>query len=202
MAKRTCTVTGCANKHYARGYCSPHYQRVRAAGTVGTAPIQVKYVYNPEGSFAGRTEWRGEHLIWTGATDGNGYGAINVYGSRIPAHRYAWERVNGPIPEGLVIDHLCFTLRCVNVKHLRLATSKQNNENKSGLPSNNKSGHRGVSWNKDRNKWVARVEHDGRTYQVGYFEDLDEAAEAARVKRLELFTHNSLDRRASYRHRR
>lgn len=197
MTKRTCTVSGCTSKHYARGYCSPHYQRIKSTGTVGDRPIEVKHRYNPEATFEGRTEWRGNHLIWTGTADSNGYGAITVDGSKVQVHRYAWERVNGAIPEGLVIDHICFTPPCVNVKHLRLATSKQNNENKSGLQSNNKSGHRGVSWNKDRNKWAARVEHSGRVYQVGYFADLDEAAEAVRLKRLELFTHNLLDRQAS-----
>ena len=34
------------------------------------------------------------------------------------AHRVAWELIRGPIPEGLVLDHLCRTSACVNPDHL------------------------------------------------------------------------------------
>lgn len=45
-------------------------------------------------------------------------------GSR--AHRVAWEIANGPIPDGLVIDHLCGIPRCVNPSHLELVTFREN----------------------------------------------------------------------------
>ena len=38
--------------------------------------------------------------------------------TRIGAHRIAYMRINGPIPEGLVIDHLCGVRNCVNPEHL------------------------------------------------------------------------------------
>ncbi len=42
------------------------------------------------------------------------------------AHRVAWEQVNGPIPDGLVIDHLCRNRECINVAHLEVVTNKVN----------------------------------------------------------------------------
>lgn len=42
------------------------------------------------------------------------------------AHRYSWELHNGPIPDGLVIDHLCRVRNCVNPAHMRVVTFRQN----------------------------------------------------------------------------
>ncbi len=42
------------------------------------------------------------------------------------AHRYAYETMVGPIPEGLQIDHICQVQRCVNPAHLEPVTPKVN----------------------------------------------------------------------------
>jgi hypothetical protein len=44
----------------------------------------------------------------------------------IRAHRFAYELLVGPIPEGLVIDHLCRNRRCVNPAHLEPVTAEEN----------------------------------------------------------------------------
>ncbi len=51
---------------------------------------------------------------------------IRAWGKNVLAHRVAWMLANGPIPEGLVIDHLCRVRECVNVKHMRLLTRGEN----------------------------------------------------------------------------
>jgi hypothetical protein len=48
----------------------------------------------------------------------NGYGALGIDGRTVYAHRYAYERLVGPIPDGLVIDHLCRNRACCNPAHL------------------------------------------------------------------------------------
>lgn len=42
------------------------------------------------------------------------------------AHRAAWVHVNGQIPDGMTVDHLCKKPRCVNVDHLRLLSNFEN----------------------------------------------------------------------------
>jgi hypothetical protein len=42
------------------------------------------------------------------------------------AHRVSYELHKGPIPEGLVIDHLCRVRHCVNPDHLRAVTHAVN----------------------------------------------------------------------------
>jgi hypothetical protein len=64
---------------------------------------------------------------WTGAVDSNhGYGRIRIDGQRWRAHRLSWTLLAGPIPEGLVIDHICRNRRCVNPEHLRTVTAAVN----------------------------------------------------------------------------
>lgn len=44
----------------------------------------------------------------------------------IKAHRAAWMLVNGPVPEGMVLDHICRDRACINLKHLRVVTQQEN----------------------------------------------------------------------------
>ena len=64
-------------------------------------------------------------IEWTGRIDRRGYGRE---GAKL-AHRAAWERIHGPIPDGLTIDHLCFNPPCVHVGHMRLLTRVENAQN-------------------------------------------------------------------------
>jgi hypothetical protein len=48
------------------------------------------------------------------------------------AHRIAWRRANGEIPDGMTVDHLCFNRACCNADHLRLLTPSANVKNRLG----------------------------------------------------------------------
>jgi hypothetical protein len=70
--------------------------------------------------------------LWTGQANKGGYGAFSV-GSRydgnrrgVRAHRWAYEALVGPIPEGLQLDHLCRNPPCVNPAHLEPVTHAEN----------------------------------------------------------------------------
>lgn len=60
--------------------------------------------------------------LWSGSISSTGYGTQYIHRSSgrhtLLAHRWMYERKVGPIPEGLDIDHLCQTKRCVNPDHL------------------------------------------------------------------------------------
>ena len=64
---------------------------------------------------------------WTGYTrKNNGYGNFGVNGITYYTHRLAYELINGSIPEGLTIDHLCRRRDCVNPAHLEAVTLRTN----------------------------------------------------------------------------
>lgn len=64
---------------------------------------------------------------WTGTRDSGRYGRISVPGdSGAGVHRVVYELVKGPIPEGLVLDHLCRNPPCVNPSHLEVVTHREN----------------------------------------------------------------------------
>ncbi len=69
---------------------------------------------------------------WKGACLG-GYGRFHVGGSsekgtkrQMKAHRYAYELLRQPIPQGATIDHLCRIPSCVNPWHLEVVTIEEN----------------------------------------------------------------------------
>jgi HNH endonuclease len=64
--------------------------------------------------------------IWMGGVNGQGYGLIRDGLRHKRAHRMAWEMVNGPTPEGMVILHSCDVPSCVNPHHLTAGTQADN----------------------------------------------------------------------------
>lgn len=65
-------------------------------------------------------------LEWTGATDNNGYGSLTSKRRRHKAHRIAWERAFGPIPERLGVLHHCDNPPCCEPTHLFLGSQAIN----------------------------------------------------------------------------
>lgn len=63
---------------------------------------------------------------WTGAMHHNGYGACAKAFGTNRAHRVSYQLLIGPIPEGLVIDHLCRVRNCVNPQHMEPVTDREN----------------------------------------------------------------------------
>ncbi len=63
---------------------------------------------------------------WIGARWRLGYGKFNVGERRVAAHRFGYEMLVGPIPEGLDLDHLCRNPWCVNPDHLEPVTRTEN----------------------------------------------------------------------------
>lgn len=76
-----------------------------------------------------------EKVIWNGDEDecwewqaalSRGYGSFWDGAANVTAHRWLWQHWNGPVPEGLELDHLCSNPRCVNPAHLETVTHRTN----------------------------------------------------------------------------
>jgi hypothetical protein len=65
---------------------------------------------------------------WTAPLDWAGYGRFNAGPGRtnMQAYKWAYETFIGPVPEGLVLDHLCRVRHCVNPYHLEAVTQHEN----------------------------------------------------------------------------
>jgi hypothetical protein len=71
----------------------------------------------------------GECAIWTGALDKAGYAVefwVLGHNGRTTPYRWAYEHYIGPIPEGLIPDHLCRVPACVSFFHIEPVTNKEN----------------------------------------------------------------------------
>ena len=70
--------------------------------------------------------------LWQLATNAKGYARsrlpsrFNPAGRALFIHRVSYERAIGPIPDGLVIDHLCRNRSCLNPAHLEPVTPLEN----------------------------------------------------------------------------
>ena len=63
---------------------------------------------------------------YDGRLNHDGYARVRKDGRQVMLHRWAWEQVNGPIPEGMEIDHLCRNRACSEVTHLEVVTHEEN----------------------------------------------------------------------------
>ena len=61
-----------------------------------------------------------------GTRDKRGYGRISVNYKRLPASRWVYMELYGPIPEGMGVLHSCDNPPCVRPSHLWLGTQKDN----------------------------------------------------------------------------
>lgn len=118
----------------ARGLCIDHYDALRRYGDPltprsrrGDPDFNFWAKVDMDGPIPAHRPELGQCWVWTKGTNRKGYGMFAAGKQRsIGAHRWIWLRTNGPIPDGLVIDHLCRNRSCVRVSHMEPVTNGEN----------------------------------------------------------------------------
>lgn len=107
-----------------------------------------------------------------------GYCKGSLLNKQYFAHRLAWMYVHGCWPDGQ-IDHINGVKSDNRIKNLRDVNNSENSCNKL-IQSNNRTGYKGVSFNKKSGKWISRIEINGKIFCLGYFSCPEDAHEAYR----------------------
>lgn len=118
-----------------------HYRRWRTHGDPLKVVTSDERRPPPAATPASARFYRRVHItpgcwIWDGPPSTQGYGRISGADRRpLYAHRVSFEIHNGPIPDGMVVDHICCQKLCVNPTHLRLLTNRENIDRNPATPT-------------------------------------------------------------------
>lgn len=114
----------------------------------------------------------------------DGYRRISIKGKPALAHRVAWFIVHGYWPSQQ-IDHANGDRSDNRISNLRVATISEQRWNSRKKPWN-KSGFKGVCWDKRRGKWLAQIMANRKQHHIGRFDCIGKAIAAHRAKAKEL----------------
>lgn len=120
-----CSIDGCTNTAAARTWCKTHWARWKRTGDpeglVGRTDVLERIMRRVDKRLDGC--W-----IFTGCLNRTGYGQVTLSfeEGRALVHRVVYERLAGPIAEGLDLDHLCRVPACCNPAHLEPVTHAEN----------------------------------------------------------------------------
>ena len=123
---------GMCGKHYMRQYRHGDALTVKPRNWRGTPEERFWVKVDKNGPVPGHRPDLGPCWVWTGGKMTSGYGTFYPGGGRgtpqVGAHRFAYEMLREPIPEGMEIDHVCRNKLCVNAAngHLEPVTRTEN----------------------------------------------------------------------------
>lgn len=117
--------------------------------------------------------------IATQAYHNKGYLTLSIKNKKYLAHRIAWFMTYGSLPNG-VIDHINQIRTDNRICNLRDCSVSDNVYN-SKTRTDNTSGHRGVFWNKQSKRWVAKINRNSKQIHLGSYQSKEDAIEAFKV---------------------
>lgn len=109
------------------------------------------------------------------------YASTNKNGKQIYMHRLILGN-----PKGMIVDHINHNGLDNRMSNIRICSHSQNKMNIENY-GNNTSGHRGVCWDKSRNKWRVGIKFMNKLLNLGRFNTKKEAIQSYQNKARELF---------------
>ena len=188
-----CSVENCHNKVMAKGLCSKHYSQLKRYGKIfkyssrdKTNHIEILEDHAEIFLIDKNNEICAKALI--DLDDVDKVKNIKWHRSDLQRSTYyclsndpEWKRIHrlimGVTDKNIVIDHINHNGLDNRKSNLRICTSGQNTCN-CLTSKNNKSGHKGVYWSKERKKWCAQISINNKTKGLGRYDTIEEAIEA------------------------
>ena len=111
-----------------------------------------------------------------GTLNNNGYRHVRVDGKLVGEHRIIYEMFNGPIPDGMQIDHINGVRDDNRIENLRVVTITENHHNRKTV--------KGFTFRKSEGKFQAYIQVGDKQVSLGYHETpVDARAAYLRAKR-------------------
>lgn len=151
--------------------------------------IKSLFEYNDNGSLSWKVKIADKINIGqrAGTKHSGGYWQIRIYKKIYLEHRLVWLYHYGYLPT-CQIDHINRNKLDNRIENLRLCPRNElDNCQNLGLNPRNTSGHTGISWSKQCNKWVVQISSDGKNKSIGYFSDIEEAIKARKQAEIKYF---------------
>jgi hypothetical protein len=113
---------------------------------------------------------------------------VESYWTTERMHRAILERIIGKqLLETIAIDHINHDGLDNRRKNLRIATKSENNMNTPKRIAKTTSKYKGVTWNKQHNKWQAQIRVNNKHIHIGYYKNEEDAAREYDKKAKQLF---------------
>lgn len=143
-------------------------------------PIEM---FEGDGVYPAERRWKSWNTRHAGTRalsyeDDRGYLVGAVFHQNHKAHRVIWAMMTGEWPNH--IDHLNGNPkdnRWVNLKDGDRSANMSNRK----LSSNNKSGAHGVSFAQSHQRWIARIQHNGKRIGLGSYRNREDAVAARKA---------------------
>lgn len=207
----TCTYPGCGRPHEAKGYCTSHYSQWRSYQEVRPPVKGVPSPIRIEGDVAyvtlfgtDLTSGRLGAAVAEAVIDAGDTGLVSAYRWRMQSgyattnvgRKHAWMHrlILGLTAETDEVDHVDGD-RKNNVRSNLRVTSRPKNAQNKGVRSDSTTGVRGVSFDKRKDLYRAKVVVGGVHHSGGRHKSLIDAEKAASDLRTELMTHTNESRR-------
>jgi hypothetical protein len=110
-------------------------------------------------------------------TSGSNYVTVCINKTPYAAHRVIWKMVNGQMPTDMTIDHIDLDKSNNRLSNLRIANRYQQGYNRAPY-TNTVTGFRGVTYDKDRREYKARIRVEKKRLILGWFKNVEDARQA------------------------